>query len=397
MQNHQNSISKSLAQFYKTQERLGTLKPLNNRQIFTRRISRIYSKIFARIAYCIFYRPPKRKLLPREVRRVLILRWDLLGDMIVTTSVFNFLKEINPNVEIHILASSKNAVLVQDDSRLSKIFTYQEDWSIWKEIFEARKYKYDLSITFVDSRSTKDALLVNLFAPNSIKASVKRRYKYRPFFSTFSNIAEGQTHMAEKFLDIVRSAVQAPLLPIRLSLEIPESLRSKSSEFIKDKRLDKFVIVNISAGASYREWGEENFINLLKKLCLKYKNLNFVLLTAANNQEKVLRIYDAFASAQILAYPYTSDIREVAGLIERAAMVISSDTSIIHLASATQRPTLGLYTIINTLPVEWFPFNVPYRIVLAQGLKPVSTISVESAAKAFDELYEEINFNAKSD
>jgi hypothetical protein len=56
-----------------------------------------------------------------KIRRVLIFRFDRIGDMIVTTPVFGALKRRNPALRISVIASSLNEELVLTGTRSTSI------------------------------------------------------------------------------------------------------------------------------------------------------------------------------------------------------------------------------------------------------------------------------------
>lgn len=56
--------------------------------------------------------------------RVLIVKRDKLGDLLLTTAVFAHLKAARPDAEIHLLANDYNAWVARDDPALARIWVY---------------------------------------------------------------------------------------------------------------------------------------------------------------------------------------------------------------------------------------------------------------------------------
>src|SRR3982750_4885396 len=65
-----------------------------------------------------------------SLSRVLVLRPDRVGGMIVTSPALALLAELAPNAEIDILASPANAAVVMTDSRVSEVFV-RKGWGDW--------------------------------------------------------------------------------------------------------------------------------------------------------------------------------------------------------------------------------------------------------------------------
>ena len=62
----------------------------------------------------IFQNPVKGDIIDiQSVKSVLFLRYDRIGDMIVTTPIFRSLKEINPRLTIGVFASEANAEIIR--------------------------------------------------------------------------------------------------------------------------------------------------------------------------------------------------------------------------------------------------------------------------------------------
>ncbi len=61
---------------------------------------------------------------PRDVRSILILRPDKLGDMIVTVPLVHILKAEFPHIRVEIVASPHNQVVVKNDPMVDEIHLY---------------------------------------------------------------------------------------------------------------------------------------------------------------------------------------------------------------------------------------------------------------------------------
>jgi ADP-heptose:LPS heptosyltransferase len=83
--------------------------------------------------------------------------------------------------------------------------------------------------------------------------------------------------------------------------------------------------------------------------------------------------------------------------LERSLVVITPDTGVLHLASATGRPVVALYTPTSVHLDRWLPRGVPYRVVMAPPGKFVGDIEPARIADSFAELYDEITQGAPGD
>ena len=54
--------------------------------------------------------------------KVLMLRYDRIGDMIITTPVFREFKSSFPDAEINVLASRSNSIILKNNPHVDNIF-----------------------------------------------------------------------------------------------------------------------------------------------------------------------------------------------------------------------------------------------------------------------------------
>ena len=67
----------------------------------------------------------------RKIRKVLFLRPEKIGDMVISLPVFDGLHKFFPDIKISVLGSPKNFSLVKNDPRFDKIFLYRKSILNW--------------------------------------------------------------------------------------------------------------------------------------------------------------------------------------------------------------------------------------------------------------------------
>ena len=93
----------------------------------------------------------KKKNLPfnlKKSKRVLILKYDRIGDMVVTTPIFRELKNAYPNISISVLASEENKDVIRYNPYIDKIYTNYKN-SILKDLptlLKLRRKSFDVCI-----------------------------------------------------------------------------------------------------------------------------------------------------------------------------------------------------------------------------------------------------------
>ncbi len=324
-----------------------------------------------------------------SVRKLLILRYDHIGDMIVTTPIFRNLKKLYPHLQIGVVTSELNAGLIRFDHNVDDIYILYSNWiRLIQEIWRARKTKYDVVLNFIFNRTTTGGILANVISPHSIKIG-QGDEKYRFYFNRLLKLNRSNGHMINTLALIIQHAFGIILEDKDLEFEIntDQYSRQKVDEFLKQKETKRkgsynskaktYIVFNLSATNKSKKIS----LNQAKSLGLHLgMNPSFktILTFAPTDLEMRETAMSLLASEKCLIYPDAGNatLLELASLIEGALCVITPDTSIIHFASAAKTPVLGFYSPIEEMH-EWLPFRVNHNLVIAGEGKPVSSIPID--------------------
>ena len=79
---------------------------------------------------------------PNNVQSILLLRYDRLGDMVVTLPLIEYLKQQLPHCSIDIAASPRNIELLEEDDRINRRFIINGVTSSFQIILHAFKIRF---------------------------------------------------------------------------------------------------------------------------------------------------------------------------------------------------------------------------------------------------------------
>ncbi|MDQ3951089.1 MAG: glycosyltransferase family 9 protein [Gemmatimonadota bacterium] len=368
-----------------------------------RRFRRRINRRFYRALVC-FYRAafparvPRGRIAPGSLRRILLVRHDRVGDMIVTTPVLAFLRDVAPQAELDVLASPANAPLVAADERVARVFTNDHTWRGWLAVLpQLRARRYDAILSVIYGKGLREGLTAALIARrHTHRVSVIRPKRYAGLFTLLVRVPRAERHMAQKLLFVVQQALDTGPVPKRaatdrypLAVAIGAEADERAARFVAEHGIDRFVAVNLASAEASKEWSPSVCAEVLRLLLPRYPALAFVLTPPPGKLEPAERVARALGSPRVLLYPPPS-ILVLSAILQRSVVVLTPDTANVHVASAVRRPVLALYTPLTNPPGLWSPFQVPHRIVEAAAGQPVSTIGAETIARAFDDLMREI-------
>ncbi|MBI4418397.1 MAG: glycosyltransferase family 9 protein [Ignavibacteriales bacterium] len=330
-----------------------------------------------------------------SIRSLLILRYDRLGDIVVTTPVLRRLKELRSDLKLGVLASSANAELLRGNPHVDRIHVLPKSWfGVLRMIRQARIERYDVVLNFIFNRTTSGGILANLISPKGIKVG-QGAEQYGFYFNKLLSLDRGNDHMAEvlmKYVDRVfglqpfSGSMQFEVFPDRNSTDQVSVFLTGTGFAARTASGAKgFTVLNISAAEEPRSINLAQMI-ILAAVLTRECDQNVVLISAPSDR-MVRRSVAQIVGDQCREFPERGDagLLAIAALIGAAQCVVTPDTSVVHIASAMKTPVLAFYTPLQVTN-EWLPMGIPYEMVLADPGKPVSSISPEfmrSKTKAF--------------
>jgi ADP-heptose:LPS heptosyltransferase len=370
-----------------------------------RRVNRRFYRCLFRVYRAIFPTSDGGQRSPvagTSLSRVLIVRPDRIGDLIVTTPVISLLADAAPQAEVDVLASPANAPLLEAERRVHRVYL-RRGWSDWILLFpRMRRRRYDIIYSFIYGRGLREGLIASAIGRRETrKISVMRPARYRGLFTSFVRAPHSMCHMADQLLYVVAQTIDSPATRDRrarpMQIPVDSMAEANAGAFLARFGLSDFVAVNIASAEPWREWPWTSCADVLRALLQRWPTMSFVLTPPPlpNRVADAERVIAACASNRVVLFPSSKRFLDLVALVRRAKLVLTSDTANVHVASACQRPVVAIYSGIRTRPGLWSPFGVPAREVRAEAGQPVSAIPAEKIVRACEELYAEIDAAGK--
>lgn len=327
---------------------------------------------------------------PQSIKKVLFIRYDVLGDMICTYPAMNYLKTVIPNLEIDVLASPRNSFLIQDDDIINNIYHF--DGNIFSNIrflLTIRKNKYDVIFATYYINLTKNGMLANIIgSKNTIKANVYDKEKRYLFFNFQSKIAQSKSNMFEKMYYLVADYLGMAKVLNDISLVIPRKVESKVKveSYLKSLEIEKFIIINISSGKEDRKWSTDKLINLINTINERHQEFSFIITAMKDDEAEADKIV---SNTKCSYYFGESSIFDMIELVDRAELVLTPDTSIVHICSVVNTKVC-VFTFQNIVKEGvWTPYQVSNRLLIAPNDGTMSEIPIEKVLNSIEELINE--------
>jgi ADP-heptose:LPS heptosyltransferase len=334
-----------------------------------------------------------------RVRSILILRYDRLGDMIVTTPIFRILKQRYPGLRIGVFASELNAVLIRQNPNVDRVYVLHSGWfSLLREILRARRDGYGMVLNFIFNRTSSAGILANLISPRGIKIG-QGAEQYRFYFNALLQLRRATDHMVETLASFLTESTGIIAATGELSFELHPDQTSRDAviRFHAEHGLRprasagdeaRYLIFNVSATDPVRRisWDQAQAIS---SHLGRRTDLRTVVISAPNDSDRMRQMVRDVRSPSLIPFPLlgSAPLLQVASLIEGAVVVITPDTGIIHFASAMSTPVLGFFTPLQGMH-EWLPYGIPHQLVTADEGEPTAAIPANRLIDAIDSYLE---------
>jgi lipopolysaccharide heptosyltransferase II len=319
-------------------------------------------------------RTPREPVLSESIRRILICRLDLMGDLVFTRPLILAMRDRYPGAAITLLTLPYTAPLAASYPEIDHIVTVDTnrirtlrgllDLGTWKQYLGAgwllRQQHFDLGISVCGRMAS---LCVCLAGPRWSVGYADEAY---PF--VLDEIVPGGRYRERKHeVEYVRSlahvagaAEATDSLNVIVSADAASSLaRLLNTLGVRD---DDLLIV-IHAGAvngSAKRWPPRYWAQFTERIVRQTGAK--VLLAGASSDEPVAREVVSSTRTSMLSLVGRTSVPELVALIARADLVATGDSGPLHLAVALGRPLVAVYG--PTDPHVHGPFNPtgPVRI-----------------------------------
>jgi len=299
----------------------------------------------------------------RSIERILLIRNDRIGDLVLTTPAISVVAKSFPQARIDLLCSCYAEPVVRGNPWLHEVITDcgAHDRSDLQELVELlAPRRYSCAVTFV--HSYKNARLVHSSGiPLRIGPLVRW---YSPLF--FNRAIRQKRSRAERHEALYNLELLSPLgievtcVPPPLVIPSKEAVGWSGgwlqSEFGEKAKLP-LVVVHPGMGGSALNWPERFWRELVG--LLERESGCRVLVTGSQDEAELVRRVtgDSLGSKRVRSKVGMS-LEHFIGLLSRADAVVAPSTGPLHLAGALGVTAVGIYSPVRAHhPNRWGPLG----------------------------------------
>jgi len=250
-----------------------------------------FAYFFDKITTAIFKKPKLVNI--KNPRKILIIRNDHIGDLLLTTPVFREIKKNFPDSKITVMADPVAKTIIEKNKNVDEIIPFGLFWrkkniksflEYLRVLNKIKREKFDIGI---DIRGSLLNIFFFLFLPR-----IKKRVAYfnksgGVIFLTNPILYSKRESWHKTILEIVNKG-----LGMNSKNYWPEIITDKGDEkevekFLKENKIKKFISLIPGSSTKAKEWPIQKFDELIKKINKKYPEYKILLVGGGNDKHKI--------------------------------------------------------------------------------------------------------------
>jgi ADP-heptose:LPS heptosyltransferase len=342
---------------------------------------------------------PRNATLPLTTEsnvRVLFIRYERIGDMIMATSLIRNIAMALPSGKIDVLATPTTAPVLEENPYVGKVLTLdRRSMKSYRAMMkQLRRERYTV---MVDGRINNPPVFTSTpllmyagrarFRVGAGGDAKPRIYNVSvPAWNRTEHYIEGSKQLAVPFGVNPADVDWQPEIflsgaEISQAEEKWKEARSLLSHQGVEASATKCLLVNLSASEPKRRWPDGKFIATLRSVRAGAPHMPIIVIGLPGEWSSVQKVAN-----DIRALPVqTPRLRDAFALVGTADLVFTPDTSISHAASAFRKPSLVL---LKREHKPYAPYNTPGEIV-AWNEDEIQKLPHERVTKALNKLLTE--------
>lgn len=371
-------------------------------------------------------------------KNILIIRLDVLGDLIMTTPFLRELRRNCPDSHITLVVRPSNQLLFQNCPYISELLLYdcEQDVSPLLSLetlqhlskrtaaFAQKKLDRHYDVVFqmcslLGGRAAWEALFLGYTSGADCQVGRvyytrhslnKNKYLYERFQEMISFVSCDMMpkHEVACMLDMLRQCgVTVQNERLELWFHDSETQRAALRSFIDFKEASSWIAVGVVGRLPYQCWPVEHYRQFIEHFSKAHSNVRFVLLGGQEAESTALEIMNTSPNTEcVIDLTGKTTLTQVAAVLEKCALYVGANTGLMHMAAALGKPVVEISSYVRNEdggennPMG--PWGVPTVLLQKQGLdgcveicsKPyphcITQITVDEVQEAAEHLMKSI-------
>ena len=309
-------------------------------------ISETLTLIASAAVQWLFY---SKRRFPKDFapRRILVVKLDHLGDVLLATPVFSNLRRAYPDAELHALTGAWSRVVLEKHPDVNKVLEYnspvfcrtgqptslRETFQLYKQL---RHQKYDLLVTLRSDWRTLCFALLRVTPKRLDRAALQVANKLgAPQFTG--------THETTRNLDVLHKAgIPTPIQTTTFS--VGEEDEKWASDFLDSLHIDRerpLIAIHPGSPIPIKRWMPDRYAELANWLIARKRAQ--ILFVGVEDEIPIITDIQGLMRAETNNIAGKTSLTQLASILQKCNVFVGNDSGPMHLAAAVGTRTIGLY------------------------------------------------------
>lgn len=306
--------------------------------------------------------------------RILVIREDRLGDVVVSTPAFRGLKQVIPESRITAMVRASFREILANNPHVDDIICLDDNATRWhwltKIALQIRRRRFDAAIV-LRRRGVLPAFVCKLAGVPVRAGNLYRIYERLGLLThnLATHPANHGWHEVEHVLNVAGQIVGTPLPVSPPTVPIPAEAEGHLAQLLRGKGIagDQYVVVHLGTGGSARQWHAEGYAQFVRDF---YRTTSCkVLLSGTARERPLAHEICKMAGVGCGSLAGETTITTLAALLRSAHLYVGGDTGAMHIAAAVGTPCVIVYPMSNyEIRLQRYrPWGVEYSVIPPQS------------------------------
>lgn len=268
------------------------------------------------------------------MKKILLIRFSSIGDIVLTTPVIRALKE-QLGCELHILTKQKYSTTTDNNPFIDKVYKFEKKLTKVLPSLKAEKYDFVVDLQ-KNARSIKLRKSLGIQSSSFPKMNIEKWMLVNLKINSLPRV-----HIVDRYFAAV-SKLNVKNDGKGLDFFIPKSEELLPSEIHQDLK-NGYVGFVIGGMHNTKMFPPEKVCEVIARL-----DLPVVLLGGKDDAANGEFIVKNSSGKLVFNTCGTYSLNQSASLVKQAGLIITNDTGLMHIAAAFKKPIISIWG--NTIP-----------------------------------------------
>ncbi|SLM61350.1 MULTISPECIES: putative lipopolysaccharide heptosyltransferase III [Dickeya] len=309
------------------------------------------------------------------IQRILLIKLRHHGDMLLITPVINTLSECYPNARIDVLMYLETQDMLAANPRINRLITIDRQWKKqgiaaqltheYRLLKDIKKQGYDMVVNLADQ--WRSALITGLTkAPVRLGFNFPKR-QHLVWRRSHTQLVETDGHATQHTVE-QNLSILTPLHLATLSTQVsmcytPSDWQYTQLRLQQQQVGERYIVVQPTSRWLFKCWDEIKWAEVIGAL---HQEGYQVVLTSgpeASEQRMVAQIMAHSPKERVISLSGQLTLRQLAALIDHAALFLGVDSVPMHMAAALHTPCIALFGPSKL--TFWHPWQASGEVIWA--------------------------------